>query len=59
MYLRVNTEKEYLESDISSPTIVYIEESDITRFSPPDGYEIFDSNTELFRSKNGDFYLKK
>lgn len=52
------TEQEYLSSVIEYPTIVYIEEYNLVRWTPPKGYKILDSSDSILLCSDGDFLVK-
>jgi hypothetical protein len=58
-YLRNITEEDYGSSTIEYPTICYIGEDNIVRWTPPIGYQILDASEEMFRCSDGDFLVLK
>ena len=57
-YLKTITEEEYTSSTFEYPTICYIGEDNIVRWTAPVGYQILDMSDEMYRCSDGDFLVK-
>lgn len=56
-YLKILTEEDYLKEIFEYPTIVYIKEADILKFSIPKGYNDLQMVDGIYQCADGDFYL--
>lgn len=54
-YLKIITEEEYLNELFEYPTICYIKESNILRFSAAAGYQNLDMADGMWQVADGDF----
>lgn len=53
------TAREYLNNEYEYPTVCYIVDEDIIRYTPPVGYQILDMSDNMYKCSDGDFYLRK
>lgn len=60
-YLKIISEEEYLMSDFEWPTVCWVgdENQGLVRYSPNNGYSVYNAKNSILELKDGGFYVKE